>query len=126
MIVAHHTTTLQVVRTLVVEDKRDSSSQHLRFSKTSIVDWNALGEFAHLIESLGDERKPSLQSAIKSRTRKMEPFHDHLVAADALDVIVKQQLSRFRIARARRGCELTDRTTRTLGKPSPGHASEVV
>lgn len=107
MIVAHHTT-LQVVRTLVVEDKRDSSSQHLRFRTTSIVDWNALSEFAHLIESLGDECKPSLQSAIKSRTRKMEPFHDHLVAADALNVIVEQQLSRFRIARARGGCELTD------------------
>src|SRR5437764_10127104 len=60
---------------------------------TSGRDRNVGRELAHLVQALRDQLKPALQPAVERGPRQVQPFHDHLVAADALDVVVQQQAS---------------------------------
>src|SRR6266849_6808839 len=66
------------------------------------------GKLAHLVEALGDEREAPLQAAVEGGAGEVQPLHDHLMAADLLDVVVEQQAARLGVARLRRRRELAD------------------
>src|SRR5438093_11188147 len=62
------------------------------------------GKLAHLVEAFGDQREAPLQAAVEGGAGEVQPLHDHLVAADLLDVVVEPQAAGLGVARLwRRG-----------------------
>src|SRR6266568_1622432 len=79
-----------------------------RFMPPSGRDRDLARELAHLIQTLGHEQETSLQAPVEGGAGEVQPLHDHLVAADLLDVVVQEQAARFGIARLARGGQLAD------------------
>src|SRR5579859_4068629 len=79
-----------------------------RFMPPSGRDRDFARELAHLIQPLGHELETSLQAPVEGGAGEVKPLHDHLVAADLLDVVVEQEAPRFGVARLARSRELAD------------------
>src|SRR5262245_14949412 len=60
---------------------------------TSAGDRHFLRELAHLVEPLGDQGETALQPAVEGGAAEVQPLHDHLMAADLLDVVIEQQVA---------------------------------
>src|SRR5579859_8176188 len=79
-----------------------------RFTPPSGRDRDFARELAHLVQPLGHELETSLQAPVEGGARQVKPLHDHLVAADLLDVVVQEQPAGLGVARLARSRELAD------------------